>query len=117
MIPKPRLVVLGTGFGSFSLLREIDVKSYDVIVVSPRNHFLFTPLLPSTTVGTIEFRSIIESIRSARRDIQYYQADCKGIDPEQQSIRCEQVHDETVFTLPYDILVIAVGAAINTYRS
>ena len=36
---------------------------YDVVIVSPRNHFLFTPLLPSTTVGTIEFRSIIEPIR------------------------------------------------------
>lgn len=36
--------------------REIDKDKYDVTVISPRNHFLFTPLLPSTTVGTLEFR-------------------------------------------------------------
>src|ERR1043166_7816962 len=112
---KQKLIVLGTGFAGFSLINDIDVNGYDVAIVSPRNHFLFTPLLPSTTVGTIEFRSIIESIRAARRDIQYYQADCRGIDPGQQSIRCEQVLDQATFTLHYDILVIAVGAAINTY--
>lgn len=36
--------------------REIDKEKYEVTVISPRNHFLFTPLLPSTTVGTLEFR-------------------------------------------------------------
>lgn len=30
---------------------------------SPRNHMLFTPLLASTTVGTLEFRSIAEPVR------------------------------------------------------
>jgi len=63
---KPKIVVLGTGFAAFSFVKKIDVRVFDVTVVSPRNHFLFTPLLPSTTVGTIEFRSIIEPIRVAR---------------------------------------------------
>lgn len=31
----------------------IDDDAFDVIVVSPRNHFLFTPMLPSTCVGTV----------------------------------------------------------------
>lgn len=53
---RKRLVILGTGWGSYSVLRKVDKKLYDVIVVSPRNHFLFTPLLCSTTVGTLEFR-------------------------------------------------------------
>lgn len=36
----------------------------DVKVVSPSNHFLFTPLLPSTAVGTLEFRAIQEPVRT-----------------------------------------------------
>ena len=56
---RQRLVILGTGWGSYSVLRSINKKLYDVIVVSPRDHFLFTPLLCSTTVGTLEFRSVI----------------------------------------------------------
>ena len=33
-------------------------------VVSPRNHFLFTPLLPSAVTGTVQLGSIVESVRS-----------------------------------------------------
>ena len=53
---RKKLVILGTGWASYAVLKNIDKKLYDVVVVSPRNHFLFTPLLCSTTVGTLEFR-------------------------------------------------------------
>ena len=68
VLPLHRLVVLGTGFGAFNLVKYLR-SEYDITVISPRNHLLFTPLLPSTTVGTIEFRSIIEPIRHARKDL------------------------------------------------
>lgn len=61
---KKRVVVLGTGWAGTSLLKDLDVSSYDVQVVSPRNYFAFTPLLPSVTCGTVEARSIAEPIRN-----------------------------------------------------
>jgi NADH dehydrogenase FAD-containing subunit len=33
-------------------------------LVSPRNHFLFTPLLPSAVTGTVQLGSIVESVRA-----------------------------------------------------
>ena len=48
---RKRLVILGSGWGGYSLLRTVDKKVFDVICITPRNHFLFTPLLASTTVG------------------------------------------------------------------
>lgn len=62
--PKKKLVVLGTGWAGISLLKDLDPSMYDVKVVSPRNYFAFTPLLPSVTVGTVEARSIVEPIRN-----------------------------------------------------
>lgn len=112
---KPRLVILGTGFGGFSLLKKIDLELMDVAVVSPRNHFLFTPLLPSTTVGTIEFRSIIEPIRSARPEVTYFNALCVGLDAKRQLVRCRGAKDNRRFSLPYDLLVVAVGSRSATY--
>lgn len=112
---RPNLAILGTGFCGFSLLREIDLRVYEVTVVSPRNHFLFTPLLPSTTVGTIEFRSIIEPIRTAWEGIRYYQAVCTGVDPQRQIVECRNAFEDKTFQLWYDILVIAVGAGNNTF--
>lgn len=53
---KPRLVILGTGWGAVTLLKGINTADYHVTVISPTNYFLFTPLLPSATVGTMELR-------------------------------------------------------------
>ena len=113
---KPKLILLGTGFGAFSIIKRIDTSLFDVAVVSPRNHFLFTPLLPSTTVGTIEFRSIIEPVRAARPDVRYYHASCLGVNEKKREIRCQGVLGSRRFSLPYDYLVMAVGAVSSTYN-
>jgi NADH:ubiquinone reductase (non-electrogenic) len=115
-MPKQKLIVLGTGFAAFSFVKDIDANAYDVIVVSPRNHFVFTPLLPSTTVGTIEFRSIIEPIRAVTHGIEYYQAWCTSLEIQHQSLECKHTFESSIFTLSYDMLVIAVGAENNTYN-
>lgn len=60
---KDKVVVLGTGWGGTSFIKGLDTSLYDVYVISPRNYFAFTPLLPSVTTGTVEARSITEPIR------------------------------------------------------
>jgi hypothetical protein len=50
---RPRVVVLGTGWGAFAFMLALDHARFDVRVVSPRNHMLFTPLLASTAVGAL----------------------------------------------------------------
>ncbi|MGH2576106.1 MAG: FAD-dependent oxidoreductase [Ignavibacteria bacterium] len=111
---KKNIVVLGSGFAAFSCLKKLDKNYYNVNIVSPRNHFLFTPLLASTTVGTIEFRSIIEPIRNLKH-FNFYQAYCLSIDTGNKKVKCEDIHTQIKFELSYDILVIAVGETTNTY--
>lgn len=45
------------------LLQHLEADNYDVLVISPDNYFLFTPLLPSSCVGTCNVRSLVENIR------------------------------------------------------
>jgi hypothetical protein len=59
-VPKERVVILGTGWGAASYLKAIDTDRYDVTVISPRNYFVFTPMLAGASVGTVEYRSITE---------------------------------------------------------
>ncbi|PKU63304.1 NAD(P)H dehydrogenase B2, mitochondrial [Dendrobium catenatum] len=47
--PKKKLVVLGIGCARTSFLKNLDTSLYDISVISPRNFFTFTPLLPSVT--------------------------------------------------------------------
>lgn len=116
---RKRLVVLGTGWGGYSVVRKADKKLFDVIVISPRNHFLFTPLLASTTVGTLEFRSIIEPIRNAgfRDEHHFHQSRATGLDLDKQVVRCVSALDpELRYDVGYDVLVIAVGAVPNDFN-
>ncbi len=110
-----KLVVLGSGFAAFRLLRDIDTRKFDVVGISPRNHFLFTPLLPSTTVGTVEFRSIIESVRQACPKVRFFSAEALGVDSSAKKLSCRGIVDGRTFDLDYDILVIAVGSTNSTF--
>lgn len=49
-LDKPRLVVVGGGWGAVSVLKNIDKDKYNITLISDNNYFLFTPLLPSATV-------------------------------------------------------------------
>ena len=116
---RKKLVVLGTGWGSYSVLRHINKKLFDVIVISPRNHFLFTPLLASTTVGTLEFRSIIEPIRNAgfRDEHHFHLSYATGLDTERQVVQCVSSLDPAKeYEVSYDILVIGIGAVPNDFN-
>src|SRR5262245_24951686 len=114
---KKRLVILGGGFGSYRLALGLREDLYDVTVVSPRDHFLFTPLLASTTVGTIEFRSIIEPLRSTKNVYRNVTATCEQIDANARMVACRAAGDpETSFTLPYDLLVVGVGSVSQTFN-
>ncbi|KAK3077821.1 External alternative NADH-ubiquinone oxidoreductase mitochondrial [Coniosporium uncinatum] len=120
---KKTLVVLGTGWGSVSLLKKLDTENYNVVVVSPRNYFLFTPLLPSCTTGTIEHRSIMEPVRNFLRHkkaaVTFYEAECTKIDYEK---RCIYINDDSEIKgavhsteVPFDMLVVGVGAENATF--
>lgn len=117
------LLLIGTGWGAISLLKNLDTENYNVIVVSPRNYFLFTPLLPSCTTGTVEHRSIMEPIRSITRHkkaaVKYYEAEATKIDPERKTIMIDDNSDVKGSTnkteVPYDMLVVSVGAENATF--
>ena len=115
--------MIGTGWGSVSLLKKLDTENYNVVVVSPRNFFLFTPLLPSCTTGTIEHRSIMEPIRAILRHkrtaAQFYEAECSSIDPDRKVVKVidnSEIKGTVAETeIPYDMLVIGVGAENATF--
>ncbi|KAF2838254.1 FAD/NAD(P)-binding domain-containing protein [Patellaria atrata CBS 101060] len=120
---KKTLVVLGTGWGSVSLLKNLDTENYNVVVVSPRNYFLFTPLLPSCTTGLIEHRSIMEPIRNFLRHkkaaVKYYEAEATKIDYEKKIVyvndESEIKGDVSSTEVPFDMLVVGVGAENATF--
>ncbi|OBT86268.1 hypothetical protein VE02_05574 [Pseudogymnoascus sp. 03VT05] len=133
---RERVVILGSGWAGFNLSRKLDKKKYQPVVISPRPYFAFTPLLASTAVGTLEFRTAIESVRARVADTEYYQGWADDVSFADKRITVEvnammtqstaptQTVDEAVapgtkkgkrFDLDYDKLVVAVGCYSQTF--
>mmetsp|Transcript_28569 Transcript_28569/g.32059 ORF Transcript_28569/g.32059 Transcript_28569/m.32059 type:complete len:575 (-) Transcript_28569:92-1816(-) len=112
---KPRIIILGSGWGGHTLAKRLDKTKFDVRVISPANHFLFTPLLPGTAVGTLEFRAIQEPVRIIPQLGEYYQAKARQLDVKKKIIHCEDIFQKEQFSVKYDYLLIAAGNKTNTY--
>lgn len=117
---KPRLVILGTGWGSVALLKTLNPGDYHVTVISPSNHFLFTPMLPSATVGTLELRSLVEPVRRIVRRVNghFLKAKAEDVHFSEKLIEVSGLgpHGKTEnFYVPYDKLVLGVGSVTNPH--
>src|SRR5687768_12001672 len=114
--PRPlNLLVLGSGFGGFSLLSRIRPRDWNTTLLSPRNYFLFTPLLPSAASGSVEFRSILEPARRRLRGVRVIEGVAESVDWESRQVHSVGAVGGERFMLSYDHLVIAVGAAVGDY--
>ncbi|KAL2263983.1 hypothetical protein VTK26DRAFT_3767 [Humicola hyalothermophila] len=117
---KPKLVILGGGWGAVSMLKELSPDAYHVTVISPTNYFLFTPMLPSATVGTLGLRSLVEPIRRIINGAggHFIRASAEDVDFSSRLVEVSQTDcngEEHRFYVPYDKLVIAVGSVTNPH--
>eukprot|EP01111_Echinosteliopsis_oligospora_P009343 TRINITY_DN2723_c0_g2_i1.p1 TRINITY_DN2723_c0_g2~~TRINITY_DN2723_c0_g2_i1.p1 ORF type:complete len:565 (+),score=164.88 TRINITY_DN2723_c0_g2_i1:73-1767(+) len=121
---RPRVVILGGGWAALNMIRKLHADEFQVTVVSPRNYFLFTPLLPGTTTGRVEMRSIMEPIRkychrSDSEEATFIEAECVKIDAANKTISCKDNSavkgTVSAFDLPYDQLIVAVGGEPATF--
>lgn len=120
---KKTLVILGSGWGATALIDSIDTQDYNVVIISPYNYFLFTPLLPSVTVGTLNGRSITQPtrhiVRYKDREVQLLEAEATKVDPKNKVVTFEDKSDMYgsigTVQIPYDYLVYAVGSQNQTF--
>ncbi|TBU23458.1 NADH dehydrogenase [Dichomitus squalens] len=121
---KKTLVICGSGWGATSLLNSLETEDYNVIVISPKNYFLFTPLLPSVAVGTISPRSILQPTRYVtrhkKRQVTVIEASATDVDPVNKTVTFADTSEiqgaVSNTTIPYDYLVFAVGAEVQTFN-
>lgn len=114
---RPKVVIVGTGWASFRVLADIDTKKNDVTVISPRNHLLFTPMLASSALGTVNQRSICQPVRplTAKKNATYYESSVVGVDKEKQLVTCKTLGGQE-YNLPYDKLVVGIGFQPNDFN-
>lgn len=117
-----KIVILGSGWAALNALRKCSGPDKSIVVVSPRPHFLYTPLLASSSVGTITLRSACEPLRALVENAAtkcssatFVRADAREVDVANKVVRATTDSDGMELELSYDKLVVAVGSQPNTF--
>ncbi|KAJ5391473.1 hypothetical protein N7509_006963 [Penicillium cosmopolitanum] len=86
---KERVVILGSGWGGYTMSRRLSPKNFSPIIVSPRSYFVFTPLLTDTASGSLDFSNIVEPVRDPGAKVDFIQAAARSVDLKKKTILCE----------------------------
>lgn len=111
--PRPRIVVLGAGFGGISATLGI-VRSgvdADVVLVDQHNYHLFTPLLYQVAVGMVDANSITYPLRALAYEngFHFVLAEAQDFDLAGRRLLT------SAGPIAFDYLVVALGSVTNYY--
>jgi NADH dehydrogenase len=112
-----RILVLGGGFGGVTTTRHLERlckgrADVEITLVSRDNSFVLTPLLFEACSGTLELRHCAQPIRPALRRARFIEATVDEVDIGRRVVRATAA-EGAPHELPYDQLVVALGASTN----
>jgi len=111
---KPRVVIIGGGFGGIQLVKKLRNKGFQIILLDKNNYHTFQPLLYQVATGGLEPDSIAYPLRKIFQgysDFFFRMASVESIDAKQK-----EVHTD-IGIISYDELVIAAGSTNNFFGS
>ncbi|KAJ1423325.1 external alternative NA [Sesbania bispinosa] len=85
-------------------------------VVSPRNYFAFTPLLPSVTCGTVEVSNIVEPVHTLIHDADDAAEDNEG-DEKAERGEVMRVSRRKAFEVPSSAPALYIGLLMAVGRT
>ena len=109
---RKKVVVIGGGFAGIQLIRKLDKKLFDVLLIDKHNHHMFQPLFYQVATSQIEPSTIsfpLRNIFKSRKDVQIRMARFQGIDREKKQVMTH------IGNFEYDYLVLAHGCKTNFF--
>jgi NADH dehydrogenase len=108
IVSKPRVVIIGGGFGGLTAARHLRRAQFEVFVIDRTNHHLFQPLLYQVAAAALSPGDIARPIREIlrhQRNATVLLGEVTGIDKQETTV---ELHDGE--RIAYDYLVVATGA-------
>src|SRR6266702_3145481 len=110
---RPRVVIVGAGFGGLACARRLNRQPVDVILLDRNNYHLFTPLLYQVATGLLNPADIAYPLRTVFRhspNVRFRQATVTRVDLASKLVRLDGSPP-----LSYDYLVLATGSTDNYF--
>jgi NADH dehydrogenase len=105
---RPRVVIVGGGFGGLWAARSLKREAVDVILIDRRNFHLFQPLLYQVATGGLspgEIASPLRYVLNGQKNTRVLLGEVVDIDPGRREI----ILDDNTH-VPYDTVIFATGS-------
>lgn len=105
---RPRVVIIGGGFGGLWAARALAKKAVDVTLIDRKNHHVFQPLLYQVATAVLSPGEIAQPIRRILykyKNVEVILGDAVGIDKEKKL-----VHLADGSSVTFDYLILAAGS-------
>jgi len=112
MTTRPRVVVVGAGFGGLWAARALARAPVDVLIVDRHNYHLFQPLLYQVATAGLEPESIARPIRTIlrkQRNVDFRLTEVTGVDLARRELATAGG------PIGYDYLILAMGGETNYF--
>ena len=109
---RPRVVIVGAGFGGLNAAHALGGKDVDVLVVDRNNYHGFWPFLYQVATSQVEVEAVAFPIRAALRkhkNVAFQMADVRGVDFANKRVLTDEE------AIPYDYLILAAGSETNYF--
>src|SRR5215469_15622702 len=106
-IQRPRVVIIGAGFGGLSAAKSLAKAPFDVVLIDRYNYHMFQPLLYQVATAELSPADIAWPIRTMFRrqpNVSVVLANVSAIDGERNEVVAEG------HRIPFDYLIVATGA-------
>lgn len=113
---KPKVVIIGAGFGGLFAARALAEKPVDVLLVDRNNFHTFTPLLYQVATAALDPSQIAHPVRTIFRDtknVNFMLGEVTAIDDEARAVSITAGDRHLVE--PYDYLILAAGSVPNYF--
>ncbi|MBI1354811.1 MAG: NAD(P)/FAD-dependent oxidoreductase [Acidobacteria bacterium] len=110
---RPRVIVVGGGFGGLRVVRALRSADADVLLLDRRNHHVFQPMLYQVATAALSPATISAPLRKmfeSQRNCEVLMAEVEEVDLQRQAVR---LRDGVEYG--YDWLVLAAGSVPNYF--
>lgn len=109
---KKKIIIIGGGFAGLQLVKNLDERFFDILLLDKLNHHQFQPLFYQVATSQLEPASISFPLRhvfKSKKNVQIRLAEVEQINTQQNEIQTN------IGTFNYDYLIIATGCKTNYF--